>query len=301
MAGATITTLTEFIQDYFQDELTKTFYQGLPLMATLGTRPPAKDGDSVDYRVWSAGHTAINYEEDHTPPAPGNNTYASPTFQYIYAWDVARITGHAIDALKGGDIDPVESEMRGATDGVRYKIENNCVADLISAIDDTTNYGGVNRSTYHLDSVDVAGGSAAPTLAKLAEMTDSLRVSPRVRSETEGDLIVMSSFEQIRNYTDLVGVNNIPWQVDPNNQVFDLGRVKPMVQLETIPWYCIPTLTNTYIFLTRKNDLVIEMKRPITLKELGPVDDSQRVLITCAAKLYHRDPYRAARISALTA
>lgn len=301
MAGATTTTLTSFVSDvFFQEGVTKTFYDSTPLINFIGPRPATKPGDSIDWTVNSAGHTAVNYSEGHTPPVAGYNTYANLTATFKYAWDTVQVTGHAMDALKGGRIDPLQAEIDAAVRAVAYKQESNMVASLLAAIDDSTNYGGVNRTTYNLLSSVVAGGSAAVTLAKLSEMYENLKLLARAKPETEGDLVIMSSIEQLIAYTELTGVQYKEHITMSSDSSFDLGRIKPSMTYNGIPWYVIPTLTNTVIYLTRKADLDIQVKRAVQIDVLGKDDDSDKLLVTSAMEMIHHDPYRAAKIEALT-
>lgn len=301
MAGATTTTLSNFVSDvFFQEGITKTFFDSTPLISMFGTKPASKPGDSVDWTVNSSGHTAVNYSEGHTPPVAGYNTFVNLTMSYKYAWDTIQVTGHAIDALKGGRIDPVMTEIDAAVRAVAYKQEQNMAASLLAAIDDSTNYASANRSTYNLLSLVVAGGSAAVTLAKLSELYEGLKLLARAKPETEGDLIILSSIEQLIAYTELTGVQYKEHQTFAADTRFDLGRIKPSMTYNGIPWYVVPTLTNTVIYLTRKSDVEIIEKRAIKVEPLAKVDDSDKLLVTSAMELIHHDPYRAGKIEALT-
>ena len=300
MAGDTTTTLANYIFTDYQDEVRQTYFDGTPFINFIGKRPPEKTGDSMDWIVKSAGHTAVNYTEGATPPAAGNQTNAALTLAYKYAWDVAQVTGHAVDALRGGNMNPVDEALNDAANAVMYKQEQNMVASFIAAIDDSATYGGATRATYNLASVVVAGGSAALTETHLSSLYEGVKLRPK-RVETN-DLFLCSAFEQVNAYTEIGGnqydEKNYNW--DAESSTWDIGRIKPAISYNRIPWFDFSTMTNTYVFLGRKGDLVIEEKRQLTFKMLGAIDDSDRVLVTSAMELKCADPYRAGRIEALT-
>ena len=67
-----------------------------------------------------------------------------------------------------------------------------------------------------------------------------------------------------------------------------------------IPWRPIATMTNSLVLFTRIADILVETFRPITIKPLGKTDDTDKWLVTYRGNLVHVDPYRSARIEALT-
>lgn len=299
MSGETATTLTNYIYTDFQDEIVKTYYDDIPFINFIGRTPPEKTGDSMDWHVESAGYTAYNYTEGATPPSAGNQTNAVCTLAYKYAWITMQVTGHAMDALRGGNTKVLDAQLNKHIQAVLYKQEQNMVASFIAAIDDSTNYGGTNRSTHHLDSIVVAGGSAALTAAHLSSLYEGFKITPRTKPLD--DLFLASSFEQITAYTEIGGAqyNESTFTWNSAETLWDIGKIKPAVTYNRKPWMEIPTMTNTYVFASRKSDCKIEEKRPITLKILGANDDSDKVLITSAMEFKHNDPYRAGRIEAL--
>ena len=298
--GETTTTLGNYIYTDYQDGIRKTYFDGTPFINFIGRIPPPKTGDSMDWHVESAGYTAVNYTEGATPPSAGNQTNTTLTLAYKYTWIVAQVTGHAIDALRGGNVNPVDMILDRAARAVMYKQEQNMVASFIAAINDDTSYGGANRANYNLDSVVVAGGSAALTAAMLSSMYEGVKLRPK--DDETNDFFIASAFEQKNAYTKIGGAQyneqNFTW--DANTTKWDIGKIKTSISYNNIPWFDFPTLTNTYVFLGRKNDLIIEEKRPLQFKILGALDDSDRVLVSSSMELRCMDPYRAGRIEALT-
>jgi hypothetical protein len=300
MAGETTTTLANYIFTDYQDEVRETYYDALDFINFIGRVPPPKTGDSMDWIVKSAGVTAVNYTEGATPPAAQNQTNTTLTLAYKYAWDVAQVTGHAIDALRGGFLDPVNEALDDATRAVLYKQEQNMVASFIAAVNDDTNYGGATRATYNLDSVVVAGGSGALTAAMMSSLYEGVKL--RKKKNETNDLFIASAYEQKTAYTEIAGVQyneqNFNW--DAMASRWDIGKMRPDIAYNGVPWFDFGSMTNTYVFMGRKSDFVIEEKRQISYKMLGAIDDSDRVLVTSAMELRCKDPYRCGRIEALT-
>jgi hypothetical protein len=312
MAGATKTTIAAAIQTAFVPGLTKTFYEGMPLLGMFPKFPNA-GGDSYDWKLNYAGNSsAAVYTEGATPPAPGNQSYADMTVADEHIWATVQITGHAKDAARNGYFDPVRKEMEGGVSALQHKVEEQFVTYFEGAINDDTSYGGQTRSTVHADSYVVAGGTAALTLAMLSEMYENMKLDPRALTfANPNEYAIISAPEQLTAYTEIgfglmkVGDDestgpNLPYTTMSGDAVADAGLLKHTLRYNNIPWFEVPTVTNSLIFLTKRSDVFISETRPMTIEPLGKVDDSDSWLLTWAGAMGHRDPYRAARIEALT-
>jgi hypothetical protein len=310
MAGATTTTLATAINTIFDPMMRKTFDEATPLLNLLG-KTPSKGGDSSDWKIHYAGNAGESYSEGDTPPSAGNQSYADATVAHGNYWNVVQITGHAKDALKNGYFDGVQKEMIGGVSGLLRVIENAMMALLVAAINDDTSYAGLTRATYHMDSYVKAGGSAALTTAMLSEIYQALKLSPRSVTYDPSDHMFLSGPEQWTAYTEVAtglivtgdaeaAGANLPLVTNIADGTLDAGLQAKSGFYNRIPWFEANTLTNTYVFLTRRSDIVIEESRPLTIEPLGKIDDSDRFLLTWGGNLTHRDPYRAARIEALT-
>ena len=174
------------------------------------------------------------------------------------------------------------------------------VASLLAAYDDSTNYGGKARATYNLLSTVVAGGSGALTAAFMVSAYEPLRIGNRVKPLD--DVVIMSSFEQIQAYTEIVGIQyseqNYNWDADSRG--WDIGKIRPRMAYNGVPWFDIPTITNTNVVFGRTSDMVVVIKRPLTYKMLGAVDDSDQVLVSMGMELQIRDPQTGSKIEALS-
>lgn len=309
--GATVTTLATAIQTIFAPMMRKTFYEGTPLMRLLGIRP-SLGGDSHDWKVNYAGNAGRAYSEGAAPAAAGNQSFADLSLAHSNFDNTVQISGHAIDAMRNGYFNGVEKEMQGGISGLMHTIETAMVAQFIAAINDDASYAGQTRTTVHTDSDVTAGGSAALSLEMLSEMYETLTLDPRaVEFNNPKEFAIISSQEQLTAYTEVgtgimyVGDDestgaNYPYATMSTDQILDAGKLKHKVEYNGLPWFVIPTITNTYIFLTKMADVFIEESRSLQIDPLGKIDDTDRFLLTWGGVLVHEDPYRAARIEALT-
>jgi len=311
MAGATTTTFAEAIQTHFVPGMRKTFYEGTPLMNLIGVTP-SEGGNSTDWKLNYSGNTGYLYNEGDGAPAAGNLEYADMTVTPFSVQSTVQISGHAQDALKGGYFDAAMKEMEGGASAVMHKAEEKCVSLYEAAVNDDTNYAGKARATVHADSHVVAGGSAANSLANLSECYETLQLDPRgVVFNNPREWAILSSPEQATAYTEIAsGIivtgdaeaagANLPYNTAQTDAVMDAGRMKHTLEYNKIPWFSIPTLTNTLVTFTRLSDVLIEEFRPLTISPLAKTDDTDKWLFTWRGNLVHLDPYRAARIEDLT-
>ncbi len=314
MAGATTTTLALAIKKFYEPSMPKTFYEGTPLLQTVGM-VPYQGGNAMDWFLNYAGNAAIEQNEGDAFPAAGNQSFIDLTVAYKKFSNVVQFTGEAKDAMKGGNFDGIKAELDGGLSGLMHKIEEGMVTLLEGAIDDSTNYAGKARATYGMTSEVVAGGSAALTLAMLSEAYETLQLDPRGVVFNPSDHMIISAPEQATAYTEVgtgivvsdittadttaVGVNR-PYVMDSNNLILDAGLMKHNLFYNKIPWITLPTITNSIVMLTRRSDIKIEEVRAVQIEQLAKTDDSDTFAFTWRGGLRHRDPYRAAKIEALT-
>ena len=310
--GATNTTLSTAIKTVFEPGLVKTFYEGTPFLNLMGFPGRTNSGgDSIDWKVNYAGNAGVIYNEGDAIPASGNQSYVDLSVSHIHFGNVVEFTGHAKDALANGYFDGVRKELDGGISGLLHKIEEKFVTVLEGAINDDTNYGGVARATYNLASDVTAGGSAALTLAMLSEMYETLQLDGRSVTYDPSRHMIMSSPEQLTAYTEIAsgfivtgdaeasGANR-PYSTSQTDAKLDAGMLKHSIEYNQLPWYAVPTATNTLVTLLDRSQVVIEQARPVTIEPLAKTDDNTKFWITWAGALAYLDPYRAARIEALT-
>lgn len=310
--GATTTTLAAAIKTTFEPGLIKTFYEGTPLLNFLGF--PGRNntgGDSIDWKLKYAGNAGVILNENDALPAAGNLTYADMTIAHILFVNTVEFTGHAVDAMANGYFDGIAEEMKGGVDGLLHKIEEKFVTVLEGAINDDTSYGGQTRATVHADSYVVAGGSAANTLANLSEAYEALKLDPRAVVYNPAKHFIFSAPEQVTAYTEIATGHIVtgdaeasgshrPYVTNQTDADLDAGMLKHNIKYNNLPWYEFATATNTLVTFADQSKIVLEQSRPVTIEPLAKTDDNTKFEISWHGGLAYLDPYRAARIEALT-
>ena len=313
MAGATLTTLSALIHAAYEPKLQKAFYNGTPLMKLLGVQKPVVSPDGyIRWPVHYAGNSsATSATEGQAAPAAGNQSVINAYLACFKTYATVQLTGECLDAVRAGAYGLADIEMQGGLDDLMHKVEDLLVAQLIDAIDDDTTYAGLTRATYNLTSVVVAGGSAANTLAKMSSLYEGLEILEHGVDYSRPGWIILSSPEQRTAYGEIgtgltygaddetTGTHR-PLVTNQTDTTFDAGLMAKRMFWNGIPWYTIPTMTNTYVFLFNVNDILFREARPVTIKPLGAVDDSDTYLLSWRGGLAHANPWHAARIEALT-
>jgi len=297
MAGATTTTLAKAIKTTFQPVMQKTFSEATPIMDFFGTKP-SLGGDSIDWKVnYSGNDSAETYSEGDAAPAAGYQSYIDATLAHNHFQLTVQISGHAKDAMKNGYFDGAMKEIQGGVSALGRKVETTVMADIVDAIDDDTSYAGLTRATYNLDCFVQAGGSAALTVAMMENCWEAKMLDARAGDMS--DWLWFCAPEQDLAYQRAAdGLGGVNLNLAIGSQL-DVGRAQSGRSFNGHPIVVFTTLTNTFMFGSRKSDILIEEARPLTIDPLGKTDDTDKFLITWAGKAAHLDPYRATRIEAL--
>jgi hypothetical protein len=145
----------------------------------------------------------------------------------------------------------------------------------------------------------------------LSEMYETLQLDPRGVIYDPRDHIITSAPQQLTAYTECgtalikvgddesTGVNR-PYSMNASDTTFDAGLIKPVTNYNGIGWYTLPTHTNSLVFLTRRSNILMEEFQPLIVEPTAMVDLSDSIVASYMCSLVHLDPYRAARIEALT-
>ena len=297
MSGATKTTLATAINSVFRPVMVKTFDESTPIVDFFGT-VPSLGGDSIDWKINYAGSdSAETFSEGDAAPAASYQSYVDATLGHNHFQNTVQISGHAKDALKNGYFDGAIKEIQGGVSALGHLVETTIMADIVDAIDDDTTYAGLTRATYGLASFVQAGGSVALTVEMLENCWEAMLLDGRTVDMS--DFLWFCSPEQDMAYQRAAdGLGGINLNLEMGSQL-DVGRAQSSRSFNGKPIVVFSTLTNTYVFGTKKSDILIEEARPLTIEALGKTDDTDKFLITWAGKGAHLDPLRACRIEAL--
>lgn len=309
----TLTTAVAAINKRFSPVLTRTIYTSRELMGMINF-PPNEGGDDLNWKYKYSSGDAEQANEGDPVPASSYISYADMTMDPLKVQHVVGWTGEVKDLMRSGGnyFDAISDALFEGTEKLLYKAETLAQAQLLAAIDDSATYGGQTRTTVHADSVVVAAGTAALTRAHLSSAYEQLKLANRrANMGAINDWAILSSVYQETAYGELSGQiyqaddettgANYPYTTQDTNKTFDVGMHKHVFQYNKIPWQGWANMTDGYVLFTRKSDIIGRTFRPVTIEPLGKTDDSDQLLMTFRWGLYHRDPYRAARIEGLTA
>ena len=298
--AATTTTASAAIAKHFLPAIEKSFYNGVPILNHYGISE-RHGSNSIDVLFHSAGNSsAQTYSEGDAAPLAGYQTIVAGTIAPASYQAVVRITGHLRDAIGSGDryYDAVGVEMQKGAEDLMHKVEEGLAADYIDAIDDDTTYLGLTRATYNLTSIVTEAASARLTNAMLETAWKNVSIDGRVVEKS--DFEIVSTAEQAAIYgriaTELGGIYV---SQALGSGPLDSGRLQSGLKFNSAPWVVLPTLTNTYVFGTRKSDVYIRETRGVTVDPIGKVDDSDAFLLTWRGRLIHKNPNNTFRIEAL--
>jgi hypothetical protein len=302
MAGATTTTASAALQNIYNAEFAKTFYDDAPLMGSF-RKIQSQGGKYYSWFVHSAGNTSTaEFDEGEGAANPGYVTKAGLSIAYKSFRTMVQVTGHLRDAVRGGYYDAVEDEMQGGKMALIHDIEETFASDLESAIDDGTSYAGVTRATYDLTSVVTAGGSAALTNAMLRETWEDLQLGNANHVQNIGELQLWSAQEQATAYSQIADASGGVYLSKQLGQgPLDTGRLQGGLAFNRAAWNVVPTLTNTNILFVAPSNVMIVEHRPVTVDLYAKNDDSDTYAITWAGCLVVKNPAKAAKIEALAA
>jgi len=300
MSGATLTTASAAIAKHFLPAIQKTFYNGIPILNHYGVSE-RHGSASIDVLFHSAGNSsAQTYSEGDAAPLAGYQTIVAGTLAPASYQAVVRISGHLRDAIGSGDryYDAVGVELQKGVEDLMHKVEEGLAADYIDAIDDDTTYMGLTRATYGLSSSVTDASSARLTNAMLETAWKNVSIDGRVVDKS--DFEIVSTAEQAAIYgrisSDLGGIYVSRTLGDG---ALDSGRLQSGLSYNGAPWIVLPTITNSYVFGTRKSDIKIRETRTVTVEPLAKVDDSDALLLTWRGRLIHQNPCMTFRIESL--
>jgi len=303
MAGATTTTAAAGIKTTFEPGFAKTFYDGVPLIKMFGSKPNL-GGDSIDWKVKSAGNTSgTTYTEGQAPSAAGYVTVADATVAHEHFRTMVQITGHLRDALNNGYYDAVAEEMQGGNDELLKTVEDTFIATLEAAVDSAGSYAGLLRATYNLASHESAVGTLA--LSDLQTLQETMLKVPR--ATPMNDFILMSTIDMYNEYMDVGGgVAYHELNVNMPDGSVNAGKVKAQLDdngagrigsYGNIPWFIVPTMTATTILGVRPSKMIIEEARKVQIDLMAKNDDSDTYSFTWAGQIALKDTYRAAKLT----
>lgn len=192
---------------------------------TIGGRPVFErasaigGGDSAyRWKFHTAGNTSSEiFTEGAAQSTPVAQSYANAAVDYVYFRAMTRVTGHVRDAAQGQGVFPgldvVELEsvlaMEDLMDLINTTFMGATNSGLEVAVDSSTNYAGITRSSSAFIQATETALSSTLTLASLMDQMEFSRDNDKgSRIGVGGNGVILTAHNQLTNYISLVGAPN---------------------------------------------------------------------------------------------
>jgi len=287
--SANMTTLASGIENLAKELIRTADYIDTPLRNML---PSEQSGGGSAYNwVVQYGDNASTqyYAEGDAPVAAGNASYATCTLAYSTGYLETRyeITGHALDACKGGKIEALAAEAKSAVDAHMHGREGLCVTQALAGIDDDATYAGQTRATVKMAAY---APSAISTLAlsDLNTLWTTLQTDPLIAPV---ERMVFLSAIGVRNAYAAVGAGVAYMQYDQTRgQVLDAGKLGSGMAFNSRPFMDVPTITDGTLLFVDLSQIVRVEHRPVTIQPLAITQDKISFLITSSEITVVKNP-----------
>lgn len=278
MAGTTDATVAEAIAEYIYGVADTLDNRGSPMIDYVGS-VPSEGGDSVDWKVNSAGNTSSEaFVEGDAPSAAGYQTYYGltlPKAGYQYR-TMVQVTGTALDSCKNAYFDAINREStKGAMDHWHY-VDGLVVTGFTAAIDDAGSYANQVRATANTASYEAA---VTPTLDEMSTMWKTLAADP-----IGLDMFSAAMISEI-TFVDALGDVSIA-QTNLNydavqGQGIDAGRIAGGdIAYNKNRFTLVPTMTAGTCLIVAKSNLHLTEFRPFQVDVMAKNDDSVTLSLT---------------------
>jgi len=248
--------------------------------------------------------------EGGAPPAITWPTIRRAQKAYAGSWQTTRqITGEVRSALGTNGIETaVTKVMQGLMKSMQGTLDTLAVLELTTNIDSTANGSanayGLVRVANNWDSAVQNVGGIALVEAHLQNAYDAFRTGFREGRADLGSMFIASNVTQQRAYTDFLGVgpaSALPliMALDPESGRFDVGRVKPSISFNGLPWFTVDTLPVGDIFILDASQMKVRFKQPPLIEALGKTGYPETWMGVSEFEFFYHDPGLAARITNL--
>lgn len=299
MAGATSTTLASAIKEFVTGMVSSADFTGSP-MRSLIPEIQSPGGSYFKWVIKSADNAqTATYAEGDAVGADGQATFGTASVAYStgYLRTPYSVTGHALDACKNGNFDPMMEEAKSALESHIHGKEGLCVTAVEAAIDSAGSYGGLTRSSYNIASYE-ADPNTTTALSHYAAAWTALQTDPLIAPVQQmkwlGGITVLNGYSAVAAGVAYNEYNQI------RGQQIDAGKLSNGLAYNGRPFEFVPTMTSgTCLFVDPETNLLRVIARPIEIVELAVVDDSVRMVIQSSEITICKNPRHAGKITRL--
>lgn len=257
--------------------------------------------------VTSANSTAERFIEDQGLPDGARRSASEVALAAFYWREVVKLTGRVVDINAGGGFidDLLAGEVENATANMLYAVEGDLIGStanlgLISLIDDTDSYGGLNPAsiTIHTSLVSTTVGTLNAT--KVEDHWEAMQTAPYHCKPTH----ILLATNQKTNYGRIMGpsATSTPTRlILGNGGGYDIGMQALPMTYNGVPLVGIQNLSTQDILFFDINDYVMWVQRDVAYKPLGTRNDNTEGFVSMAGAPELFDRRRHSKMEGVTA
>lgn len=246
-------------------------------------------------------------------PMPDPDTLS--TVEYYHTKDyfqvAAKVYGDTISQLGGKDspIAQIAPREKAISTSIKNAVDlaaTTLLTDLGSQVDSTTTYSdsALNRTTYSIASYEAGAGGALA----IADLDDALEA---LQDNTYGvpdypqpdNLVWLMARNQKTNLATLtLGTTSYVYGVSQETSTTaDAGKMRKLDSYDSIPILVVPDMTNTEMYLVRRDATKLFMHEGMTTVVKDPAEWAEQWLTTFGINLVITNPRCCAKITGITA
>ena len=296
--AATTSTLSAVIKPVYEPGYSEgVFYNDGAFLSLFGA-PVRNPGDTAfRWLVNSGSNDSVEaFSEGDPAPDPGNQSFVAAYVSYSTYWAWVQVSGHLRTAVESAYFPAIDAEFSLARNSLVDLITTTSMnTDLLTAVDSSTNYGGLTRSaaTYFQ--------STETDLSSTALDSDDILDTMEAQMDNDKNgkpMVIVCPFNQSTNVYRLTGVPATQMISDRDKAPSYLSQA-----FATIPIRPFPDMTDTVIAIldTNPGNFVVVESRPFTINDAGRSGDSDVYELSAGVNLICKVPRKQAKIIGITA
>lgn len=298
---ATLATKATALNEIFLPQYQEAVYYQSEFLKYFGTpKPHQKGGRYVNWTVHSAAAgTAAIYNEATAMPVAGQETMVQAYVSPVYIWDTVQISNILLDAVgSAGHYDVFDTEIQGKINSIRDLFETSFMASTYGvelAVDSSSNYGGITRSSATYWQSTETAVSAALAVSDLRDLIEACKDNDKGGLKKPLWFVPWNQYSNIWSLTGSPGTK----QFNPNDPLESYSNQT----LDGAPVVPLGDMTDTVILaLDMRPELWrYEEFRPLTVKPHHQSGDSDVYLLTAGLSLACLNPKMHGKLTGVTA
>lgn len=290
-----------------------------PYLYNMIAKVPATGAKGAEWTITYDGAEAVGFQEDDPLPAATQDDTIPAVQNAGYFRSILKVTGHAEDALRNGDLVTVANYMTAQMNaqilGLTKKVEDALLGGTDTAsgfvglsdyLNNTGSIAGIDRTTYPAAAAFVSSNSGTPRALTMALMNTV--ANGMVQTRQGGFNLVLGPINQVENFLALATGTGKPTVHNFNVTPADGGVIAlptgfgsssnalvPMARFRGAPVVALPGMATDRIWFIdwqTPSNIALEVVRNISVKELAPTNDNTCWQISVGLALRVANPFK---------